>query len=47
MIQPSTIYNEKINQQIIEVPYLKRDVEMLLEMNKENILKQLTPENVF
>lgn len=49
MIQPSTIYNEIVNQQIIQVPYLKTDVIKLLEMNKENILNDLTPkeQNVF
>ncbi len=31
----------------IYVPYLKRDVEHLLEVNKEDILKQLMPEPVF
>jgi hypothetical protein len=50
MIQPSTIYNETINQQIIQLPYLRSDVVLLLEMyKKEQELKQypLTTEEVF
>ena len=50
MIQPSTIYNEVINQQIIQLPYLRSDVVLLLEMyKKEQELKQypLTTEEVF
>lgn len=44
MVQPSTIYNEKINQQIIDVPYLRTDVKQLLEIHKEIMVKneQLT-----
>lgn len=47
MIQPSTIYNEVVNQQIIQLPYLRNDVKLLLETFKEEILEDLKPQSVF
>lgn len=47
LVQPSTIYSEKINQKIIDVPYLRSDVKLLLDMHKENDLNKLNPELTF